>query len=100
MKLVRGKERDFVFAHDTTRIFQTLCKYASTEIRSEIFEALKDSVLEMSKSIYSAFFMRSLLKRGTREEKDFIIGMSSQGLRLYTVIRIRFFIKANRCTGF
>ena len=74
MTLVRGKERDFVFAHDTTRIFQTLCKYAPTNIRSEVFEALKESVLEMAKSKYSSFFVRSLLRRGTREEKDYIIG--------------------------
>ena len=74
MTLVRGKERDFVFAHDTTRIFQTLCIYAPTNIRSEVFEALKESVLEMAKSKYSSFFVRSLLRRGTREEKDYIIG--------------------------
>lgn len=71
---MRGKERDFVFAHDTTRIFQTLCKYASTEIRSEVFESLKESVLEMTKSKYSVFFVRSLLRRGTKEEKNYIIG--------------------------
>lgn len=74
MTLVRGKERDFVFAHDTTRIFQTLCKYAPVLIRSELFSSLKESLLEMTKSKYSVFFVRSLLRRGTKEEKNFIIG--------------------------
>lgn len=75
MTLVTGKERDFVFAHDTARIFQTLCKYASVDTRSALFSSLKDSVLEMTKSKYSVFFVRSLLRRGTKDEKNFIIGI-------------------------
>lgn len=75
MTLVRGKERDFVFAHDTTRIFQTLCKYATKEIRSEVFESLKESIFEMTKSKYSVFFVRSLLRRGTKPEREYIIGV-------------------------
>ena len=74
MTLVRGKERDFVFAHDTTRVFQTLCKYASSSIKSELFENVKESLLEMTKSKYSVFFVRSLLRRGTEEERKYIIG--------------------------
>ena len=72
--MVQGKERDFVFAHDTTRIFQALCKHASPSIRSELFNSLKESVLEMTKSKYSVFFVRSLLRRGTKEEKRIILG--------------------------
>lgn len=75
MTLVRGKERDFAFAHDTSRIFQTLCKYAPQNIRSEVFESLKPSIVEMTKSKYSMFFVRSLLRKGTKEEKNYIIGM-------------------------
>ncbi|XP_067928870.1 pumilio homolog 3-like [Watersipora subatra] len=73
MSLVQGKERDFAFAHDTTRIFQTISKHASQSIRTELFNSLKDSVLEMVKSTYSVFFVRSLLRRGTKDEKTFII---------------------------
>lgn len=86
--MVRGKERDFVFAHDTTRIFQTVCKYASTEIRSELFSSLKEDVLEMTKSRYSVFFVRSLLTRGTKEEKKFIMGMFLSYFHFFGIIII------------
>jgi len=72
--MVRGKEHDFVFAHDTTRVFQSLVKYAPVKMRSELFNSVRKYVLEMVKSKYSVFFVRALLRRGTKEEKDYIIG--------------------------
>lgn len=90
MKLVTGKERDFVFAHDTARIFETLCKYAPVAMRSVLFLTLKDSILEMTRSTYSVFLVKSLLRLGTKQERSLIIGEQ-------TVLLIAVSLLASRC---
>ena len=40
-KLVHGRACALIFAHDTSRVFQTLVKYGSVEHRAALLEELK-----------------------------------------------------------
>ncbi|CAH1774282.1 unnamed protein product [Owenia fusiformis] len=72
-KLVKGSANQMIFAHDTARVVQCLMKYGSVEHRNFVFEELKDDVVAMSKSKYSKFFVKKMLKHGTKAQRNHIL---------------------------
>jgi len=42
-KLVHGHARSLIFAHDTSRVIQSLIKHGTPEMRDAIFQELKGS---------------------------------------------------------
>ncbi|XP_013407953.1 pumilio homolog 3 isoform X2 [Lingula anatina] len=70
MNMVRGKVKELVFAHDTARVIQCLMKNGSQEQRTELFEELKDDLVELCKTKYSSFFVKKVLKYGTKAQKN------------------------------
>ncbi|NXX98770.1 PUM3 protein, partial [Centropus bengalensis] len=64
-ELVRGKIKSLTFAHDSTRVIQCLIQYGNEKQRREIFEELKDSLVEMSKSKYSRNIVKKFLMYGS-----------------------------------
>lgn len=73
MALIKGKVKSLIFAHDTVRVVETLMSQGQEKHRSCLFEELKDSIVELSKSKYSKFFVLKVLMYGTKEEKNHII---------------------------
>ncbi|XP_070558670.1 pumilio homolog 3-like isoform X2 [Ptychodera flava] len=71
--LVKGKAKELVFAHDTVRVLQCCIQYGSAEQRSNLFEELKDDLIDISKNKYSKFCALKMLRYGTRDQKDHII---------------------------
>uniref|UniRef100_A0A915HZE1 PUM-HD domain-containing protein n=1 Tax=Romanomermis culicivorax TaxID=13658 RepID=A0A915HZE1_ROMCU len=71
--LVEGKAKQLIFAHDTVRVLQCLMALKSPQIRTKLFDELKDHVLEMTKSKYSKFFVVKMLKYGTPDQRAHIL---------------------------
>ena len=44
----------------------------SEEVREALFQEMKEDILEMSKSSYASFFVKKLLKYGTKEQRAFV----------------------------
>ena len=45
--MVRGKMKEFCYAHDTARVIQCLINYGSPEQKEQVFEELKGIVYEV-----------------------------------------------------
>ncbi|XP_045599262.2 LOW QUALITY PROTEIN: pumilio homolog 3 [Procambarus clarkii] len=73
MALVRGKVKSLIFAHDTVRVIETLLAVGGEEYRTLIFEELKGDIIELSKNVYSRFFVLKVLRYGTRPQRDEVI---------------------------
>ncbi|XP_032069833.1 pumilio homolog 3 isoform X1 [Thamnophis elegans] len=67
-KLLHGKIKDMAFAHDSTRVIQCYIQFGSEEQRQEVFEELKESFTELSKSKYSRNIVKKLLMYGTKPQ--------------------------------
>ncbi|KYO20831.1 pumilio homolog 3 isoform X1 [Alligator mississippiensis] len=72
-KLVRGKIKNLAFAHDSTRVIQCFIQYGNDKQRQEIFEELKESLVELSKSKYSKNIVKKFLMYGTKAQVAEII---------------------------
>uniref|UniRef100_A0A7M4FTN1 Pumilio RNA binding family member 3 n=1 Tax=Crocodylus porosus TaxID=8502 RepID=A0A7M4FTN1_CROPO len=72
-KLVRGKIKSLAFAHDSTRVIQCFIQYGNDKQRQEIFEELKESLVELSKSKYSKNIVKKFLMYGTKAQVAEII---------------------------
>ncbi|NXO29838.1 PUM3 protein, partial [Cisticola juncidis] len=72
-KLLHGKIKNLAFAHDSTRVIQCFIQYGNKKQREEIFEELKDSLVELSKSKYSKNIVKKFLMYGTKEQVAEII---------------------------
>lgn len=70
--LVKGSIQKIIFAHDTVRVVECLYHLGSPEIREDMFQEMKDGILKMSQSKYANFFVKKLLRYGTKEQKAFI----------------------------
>lgn len=70
--LVKGKAKELVFAHDTSRVIQCMLKFCSQEEKNALFEELKDDIVAMTKSKYAKFFVRKLLKYGTKTQRNYV----------------------------
>ncbi|XP_058024040.1 pumilio homolog 3 [Ahaetulla prasina] len=56
------------FAHDSTRVIQCYIQFGTEEQRQEVFEELKESFTELSKSKYSRNIVKKLLMYGTKPQ--------------------------------
>lgn len=59
---IKGRAKELIYAHDTSRVIQCMMKYGSQEHKNAIFEELKDHIVEMAKSKYAKFCVRKMLK--------------------------------------
>lgn len=75
--LVEGKVKQLIFAHDTVRVFQCLMALKNPDIRTKLFNELKDDLVPMAKSKYSKFFVLKMLKYGTPAQKAQIMSSFS-----------------------
>ncbi|KAK3730600.1 hypothetical protein QZH41_018820, partial [Actinostola sp. cb2023] len=62
-----------IFKHDTGRVMQCCVKYGNKQQKKTLFDQFKEDFEAMAKSKYSKFFVKKMLKYGTREQKRFII---------------------------
>ncbi|XP_068430849.1 pumilio homolog 3 isoform X1 [Clinocottus analis] len=65
--LVRGKMKQMAFAHDSVRVLQCFIQFGSHEQRQEVFEELKDDVVDLCKSQYGKHVVKKLLMYGNKE---------------------------------
>ena len=61
---VRGKAKELIFAHDTSRVLQCLLAAGNKEIRDDLFDELSPELKRMCKTQYARFFVVKLLKHG------------------------------------
>uniref|UniRef100_A0A8C6Y8C9 PUM-HD domain-containing protein n=1 Tax=Naja naja TaxID=35670 RepID=A0A8C6Y8C9_NAJNA len=61
------------FAHDSTRVIQCYIQFGNEKQRQEVFEELKESFTELSKSKYSRNIVKKLLMYGTKPQIGEII---------------------------
>uniref|UniRef100_A0AAR2KK05 PUM-HD domain-containing protein n=1 Tax=Pygocentrus nattereri TaxID=42514 RepID=A0AAR2KK05_PYGNA len=66
--LVRGKIKTIAFAHDSTRVLQCLFQFGNDKQRQEIFDELKDHMVEMSKSKYAKNIVKKFLMYGNKQQ--------------------------------
>ncbi|KAM9840997.1 pumilio homolog 3 isoform 2-T2 [Aulostomus maculatus] len=65
--LVRGKVKQMAFAHDSVRVLQCFIQFGSHEQRQEVFEELKDDVINLCKSQYGRHVVKKLLMYGNKD---------------------------------
>ncbi|XP_078127699.1 pumilio homolog 3 [Sander vitreus] len=65
--LIRGKIKQMAFAHDSVRVLQCFIQFGSHEQRQELFEELKDDIIELCKSQYGKHVVKKMLMYGNKE---------------------------------
>lgn len=65
--------KDLVLKHDSTRVIQTIFKYADKEKRLAITKALKGSYVELAKSSYGKYLLVKILHYGSKEVRDGVL---------------------------
>ncbi|XP_030624667.1 pumilio homolog 3 [Chanos chanos] len=66
--LVQGKIKTIAFAHDSTRVLQCYIQFGNDKQRQEVFEELKDHVIELSKSKYARNIVKKFLMYGNKQQ--------------------------------
>uniref|UniRef100_A0A4W3HKI2 Pumilio RNA-binding family member 3 n=1 Tax=Callorhinchus milii TaxID=7868 RepID=A0A4W3HKI2_CALMI len=72
-KLLHGKIKDVAFAHDSTRVIQCYIQFGEEEQRKEVFEELKEHLIELSKSKYGRHIVKKFLMYGNKQQVAEII---------------------------
>ncbi|XP_063770025.1 pumilio homolog 3 isoform X2 [Pseudophryne corroboree] len=72
-KLLRGNVKSIAFAHDTTRVIQCYIKHGNEKRRQEVFEELKEHIVDLSKSKYARNIVRKFLMYGSKSQVAEII---------------------------
>uniref|UniRef100_W5LNW5 Pumilio homolog 3 n=1 Tax=Astyanax mexicanus TaxID=7994 RepID=W5LNW5_ASTMX len=67
-ELVRGKVKTIAFAHDSTRVLQCFIQFGNDKQRQEIFDELKDHMVELSKSKYARNIVKKFLMYGSKQQ--------------------------------
>ncbi|XP_023664009.1 pumilio homolog 3 [Paramormyrops kingsleyae] len=67
-QLVHGKIKAIAFAHDSTRVLQCCIQFGSDQQRQEVFEELKDHMVELSKSKYARNIVKKFLMYGSKQQ--------------------------------
>ncbi|KAM3937679.1 pumilio homolog 3 [Leptodactylus fuscus] len=67
-KLLQGNVKSIAFAHDTTRVIQCYIKNANQKQRDEVFEELKEHIVDLSKSKYARNIVRKFLMYGSKSQ--------------------------------
>lgn len=65
--LIRGKSKQMAFAHDSVRVLQCFVQFGSHEQRQEVFEELKEDMVDLCKSQYGRHVVKKLLMYGSKE---------------------------------
>jgi len=73
MRLVDGNWKDVVFRHDSSRVVQTVFKYADKALRNEITLALKGTYVQLAKSAYGKYLLVKMLHYGSPSVRAGII---------------------------
>ncbi|XP_054878237.1 pumilio homolog 3-like [Poeciliopsis prolifica] len=79
--LIRGKIKQMAFAHDSVRVLQSFIQFGNQKQRFQVFEELKDSILDMSKSPYGKHVVKKLLMYGNKEMVAAVIQLFSGQIR-------------------
>ncbi|KAM4708744.1 pumilio homolog 3 [Discoglossus pictus] len=72
-KLLQGNVKSIAFAHDTTRVIQCYIKHANEKRRQDVFEELKEHIVDLIKSKYARNIVRKFLMYGTKQQVADII---------------------------
>ncbi|KAL3869283.1 hypothetical protein ACJMK2_041986 [Sinanodonta woodiana] len=72
MEMVKGKIKQFCFAHDTARVVQCLIQHGTPEQKEHVFEELKDDICIMAKSKYAKFLVKKMLMYGSKHQKSLV----------------------------
>ncbi|XP_020313368.1 pumilio homolog 3 isoform X2 [Oncorhynchus kisutch] len=67
-ELVKGKIKTIAFAHDSTRVLQCFIQFGNDKQRQEVFDELKDDMVELSKSKYARNIVKKFLMYGSKEQ--------------------------------
>lgn len=70
---VTGKISQMAFAHDTCRVIECLVQYGNERHRTGVFNELKDTLVDLSKSKYARFMIKKLLLYCDKDQKEFVI---------------------------
>ncbi|CAL2033242.1 unnamed protein product [Caenorhabditis brenneri] len=71
--LVKGHAAKLIYAHDTSRVIECLVATEREGIINNLFNELTPEIVRMSKNVYSKFFVKKMLKNGTKDQRDLII---------------------------
>uniref|UniRef100_A0A8R1I0Z9 PUM-HD domain-containing protein n=1 Tax=Caenorhabditis japonica TaxID=281687 RepID=A0A8R1I0Z9_CAEJA len=71
--LVKGHASKLIYSHDTSRVIECLVATEREGIINNLFNELTPEIVRMSKNVYSKFFVKKMLKNGTKEQRDLII---------------------------
>ncbi|GMR36838.1 hypothetical protein PMAYCL1PPCAC_07033, partial [Pristionchus mayeri] len=69
IKLVKGKLKNLVYSHDTSRVIECLYKERREDVRNMIYDELFADIVKMSKSKYARFFVTKMIKYGSKLQR-------------------------------
>lgn len=67
-ELLRGKIKSIAFAHDSTRVLQCYIQFGNDQQRQEVFNELKEHLVELSKSKYARNIVKKFLMYGNKQQ--------------------------------
>lgn len=73
MQLVDGKWKDVVLRHDSSRVVQTVFKYADKALKHEITVGLKGTYVLLAKSAYGKYLLVKMLHYGSPQVRKSIV---------------------------
>lgn len=71
--LVKGHAAKLIYAHDTSRVIECLVATEREGIINNLFDELTPELVRMCKNKYSKFFVKKMLKAGSKEQRELII---------------------------
>lgn len=71
--LVKGRVKEFIFAHDTVRVLECVFADGTEEHRNLLFEEIKEDIVTLSKSKYGKFLIMKILRYGTKKHKEAVM---------------------------
>uniref|UniRef100_A0A0N4UFR6 PUM-HD domain-containing protein n=1 Tax=Dracunculus medinensis TaxID=318479 RepID=A0A0N4UFR6_DRAME len=89
--LVKGKMKELIYAHDTSRVIECLLSFAGPEMKEALFRELIPEIIRMAKSKYARFFVVKMLKFGTGSQRKLVI----ESIRNHCVSLMRTTISAS-----
>lgn len=72
-KLLHGNIKSIAFAHDSTRVIQCYVQFGNEKQRQEVFDELKEHLVELSKSKYGRNIVKKFLMYGSKQQVAEII---------------------------
>ncbi|XP_048451244.1 pumilio homolog 3 [Rhincodon typus] len=72
-QLVHGNIKNIAFAHDSARVIQCYIQFGDEKQRQEVFEELKEHLVNLSKSKYGRHIVKKILMYGNKQQVAEII---------------------------